>query len=162
VRRAAIIPHSMLRLLYVVNGEDRATPLTGGRVRLGRGSDNDVVLYDVSVSRYHAEILREPDGWSVHDLKSTNGVEVNGVPVEKAPLRPGDRMAVGAFEIRVEAVEGILTVQVSDDGVGGADPGRGTGLRGLGQRIRSVDGSMNIDSPPGGPTVLVVELPCAS
>src|SRR4051794_39982532 len=87
----AIIPPSMLRLRYVVNGEERANPLTGGRVRLGRGSDNDVVLSDVSVSRYHAEILREgEDGWSVHDLKSTNGVEVNGVPVEKAPLRPGD------------------------------------------------------------------------
>ncbi|MEA2599981.1 MAG: adenylate cyclase [Acidobacteriota bacterium] len=93
----------MLRLRYVVNGEERVNPLTGGRVRLGRGSDNDVVLSDVSVSRYHAEILREgDDGWSVHDLKSTNGVEVNGVPVEKAPLNPGDLLGVGAFEIRVE------------------------------------------------------------
>ena len=96
----------MLRLRYVVNGEERASPLSGGRVRLGRGSDNDVVLSDVSVSRYHAEILREGnDGWSVHDLKSTNGVEVNGVPVEKAPLRPGDLLGVGAFELRVEAEE---------------------------------------------------------
>src|SRR5947209_9905881 len=95
----------MLRLRYVVNGEDRATPLTGGRVRLGRGSDNAVVLSDVSVSRYHAEILREAEGWSVHDLRSTNGVEVNGVPVEKAPLGPGDLMSVGSFEIRVEAEE---------------------------------------------------------
>jgi adenylate cyclase len=95
----------MLRLRYVVNGEERATPLSGGRVRLGRGSDNDIVLSDVSVSRYHAEILREGDAWSVHDLKSTNGVEVNGVSVEKAPLRPGDLLVVGAFEIRAEAEE---------------------------------------------------------
>src|SRR5436305_796989 len=95
----------MLRLRYVVNGEERATPLTGGRVRLGRGSDNDVVLSDVSVSRYHAEILREADGWSVHDLKSTNGVDVNRVPVEKAPLRPGDLLTIGAFEIRLEEEE---------------------------------------------------------
>ena len=68
----------MLRLRYIASGEDRVVPLAGGRVRLGRGSDNDVVLSDVSVSRYHAEILREADGWTVHDLKSTNGVEVNG------------------------------------------------------------------------------------
>jgi len=96
----------MLRLRYVVNGEDRVVPLTGGgRIRLGRGSDNDVVLSDVSVSRYHAEILREPDGWSVHDLRSTNGVEVNRVPVEKAPLRPGDLLGIGSFEIRLEADE---------------------------------------------------------
>lgn len=95
----------MLRLRYVVNGEERANPLSGGRIRLGRGSDNDVVLSDVSVSRYHAEILREGEGWSVHDLKSTNGVEVNGVPVEKATLHPGDLLGVGAFELRVESEE---------------------------------------------------------
>jgi adenylate cyclase len=95
----------MLRLRYTVDGEERAVPVTGGRTRLGRGGDNDVVLSDVSVSRYHAEILREADGWSVHDLKSTNGVEVNRVPVEKAPLRPGDLLGIGAFEIRVEAEE---------------------------------------------------------
>jgi adenylate cyclase len=95
----------MLRLRYTVNGEERAVPLAGGRTRLGRGGDNDVVLSDVSVSRYHAEILREAGGWSVHDLKSTNGVEVNRVPVEKAPLRPGDVLGIGVFEIRVEAEE---------------------------------------------------------
>jgi adenylate cyclase len=95
----------MLRLRYIVNGEDRVVPVLGGRLRLGRGSDNDVVLSDVSVSRYHAEILREADGWSVHDLKSTNGVDVNRVPVEKAPLRAGDLLTVGAFEIRLEEEE---------------------------------------------------------
>ena len=95
----------MLRLRYTVNGEERAVSLAGGKVRLGRGGDNDVVLSDVSVSRYHAEILREADGWSVHDLKSTNGVEVNRVPVEKAPLGPGDVLGIGTFEIRVEAEE---------------------------------------------------------
>jgi adenylate cyclase len=101
----------MLRLRFVVNGEDRVVPLTGsGRIRLGRGSDNDVVLTDVSVSRYHAEILREPGGWSVRDLRSTNGVEVNRVPVEKAPLRPGDVLGIGSFEIRLEEDE-PLSVQ---------------------------------------------------
>ncbi|HKI00917.1 MAG TPA: adenylate/guanylate cyclase domain-containing protein [Thermoanaerobaculia bacterium] len=95
----------MLRLRYIVNDEERVAPLTGGRTRLGRGGDNDVVLADVSVSRYHAEILRETDGWSVHDLKSTNGVQVNHVPVEKAPLRPGDLLGIGTFEVRIEADE---------------------------------------------------------
>jgi adenylate cyclase len=94
----------MLRLRYIASGEDRVVPLTG-RIRLGRGSDNDIVLSDVSVSRYHAEILREAGGWAVHDLKSTNGVEVNRVPVEKAPLRPGDLLTIGAFEIRLEEEE---------------------------------------------------------
>jgi adenylate cyclase len=95
----------MLRLRYTVNGEERAVSLAGGRVRLGRGSDNDVVLSDVSVSRYHAEILRELNGWSVHDLKSTNGIEVNRAPVEKAPLRTGDLLTIGSFEVRLEEEE---------------------------------------------------------
>ncbi len=95
----------MLRLRYTVNGEERAVSLAAGRIRLGRGSDNDVVLSDVSVSRYHAEILREPGGWSVHDLKSTNGVEVNRVPVERAPLRAGDLLTIGSFEVRLEEEE---------------------------------------------------------
>ena len=41
------------------HGEERTFTLSGDRIRLGRGSDNDVVLSDVSVSRYHAEIRRE-------------------------------------------------------------------------------------------------------
>jgi signal transduction histidine kinase len=53
-----------------------------------------------------------------------------------------------------------LHVIVTDDGVGGADPVRGTGLAGLARRAASVDGTFEIDSPPGGPTMLTVDLPC--
>lgn len=92
----------MLLLRYVLDGEDHVFPLTGSRVRLGRGSDNDVVLSDVSVSRYHAELLREADGWHVQDLRSTNGVEVNRAPVQRAPLQPGDRLGIGVFDLVLE------------------------------------------------------------
>ena len=53
-----------------------------------------------------------------------------------------------------------LHVIVTDDGAGGADPARGTGLAGLARRAASVDGTFEIDSPPGGPTLLTVDLPC--
>jgi signal transduction histidine kinase len=53
-----------------------------------------------------------------------------------------------------------LHVIVTDDGVGGADPAEGTGLAGLARRAASVDGTFEIDSPPGGPTLLTVDLPC--
>jgi len=53
-----------------------------------------------------------------------------------------------------------LHVIVTDDGMGGADPARGTGLAGLARRAASVDGTFEIDSPPGGPTLLTVDLPC--
>ncbi|WP_433335726.1 sensor histidine kinase [Spirillospora sp. CA-294931] len=55
----------------------------------------------------------------------------------------------------------VLRVAVRDDGVGGADPSRGTGLTGLARRVGSVDGTFRITSPAGGPTTVTVELPCA-
>ena len=55
---------------------------------------------------------------------------------------------------------GRLVITVMDDGVGGADAGRGSGLAGLRQRTASVDGTLKIVSPLGGPTTLTAELPC--
>jgi signal transduction histidine kinase len=53
-----------------------------------------------------------------------------------------------------------LVVEVRDDGTGGADPHAGTGLTGLADRVAASDGRLLLASPPGGPTVLRVELPC--
>jgi signal transduction histidine kinase len=64
-------------------------------------------------------------------------------------------------EVFVQRSGDRLHVIVSDDGVGGADPARGTGLAGLAKRASSVDGTFEITSPPGGPTLLTVDLPCA-
>jgi signal transduction histidine kinase len=63
-------------------------------------------------------------------------------------------------EVGVRRDGDVLRVTITDDGTGGADPSRGTGLAGLAQRVRSVDGSLSISSPPGGPTVIAAELPC--
>ena len=54
---------------------------------------------------------------------------------------------------------GLLRLDVSDDGVGGADVTRGSGLSGLVQRVSTVDGRIDVSSPPGGPTVVTVVLP---
>ncbi|HEY1668724.1 MAG TPA: sensor domain-containing protein [Trebonia sp.] len=53
----------------------------------------------------------------------------------------------------------VLRLRVGDDGRGGADPSRGTGLDGLRQRVSTVDGALTVSSPPGGPTSVTVELP---
>ena len=63
-------------------------------------------------------------------------------------------------EVFVQRAGERLHIIVSDDGAGGADPARGTGLAGLAKRAASVDGSFEIASPPGGPTLLTVDLPC--
>lgn len=56
----------------------------------------------------------------------------------------------------------LLTVEVRDDGRGGADPARGSGLTGLADRAAAAGGRLLLSSPAGGPTILRVELPCAS
>jgi signal transduction histidine kinase len=55
-----------------------------------------------------------------------------------------------------------LTVEITDNGHGDADPARGSGLTGLADRVAVVGGRMLLSSPPGGPTVLCVEVPCQS
>ena len=56
---------------------------------------------------------------------------------------------------------GMLRIGVTDDGCGGADPARGTGLRGIERRLAAFDGVLAVSSPPGGPTVVNMEIPCA-
>ena len=53
----------------------------------------------------------------------------------------------------------MLRVEVSDDGVGGADAARGSGIRGLQDRVAAIGGRLSIDSPAGQGTVVVAELP---
>jgi len=55
---------------------------------------------------------------------------------------------------------GLLRIDVGDDGRGGADPARGTGLRGIERRLSAFDGILALSSPPGRPTVATLELPC--
>jgi pSer/pThr/pTyr-binding forkhead associated (FHA) protein len=92
----------MLRLRATIEGAERIFPLSANEVRIGRGGDNEIVLSDFSVSRRHAALRREAEGWFVHDLMSTNGVQLNLVAVKKAPLRAGDRIKIGIFELYVE------------------------------------------------------------
>jgi signal transduction histidine kinase len=52
-------------------------------------------------------------------------------------------------------------IEVSDDGVGGADPSSGTGLRGLSDRLAALDGRLEVHSPPGAGTLVRAKVPCA-
>ncbi|PNG22944.1 sensor histidine kinase [Streptomyces cahuitamycinicus] len=58
--------------------------------------------------------------------------------------------------------EGQLAVEVEDDGHGGADTGRGTGLQGVADRVSVLDGRLQVSSPPGGPTVFRLLVPCST
>jgi signal transduction histidine kinase len=69
------------------------------------------------------------------------------------------RAHTGSVSIR--HADGALTMVVADDGTGGADPAAGTGLRGIERRLAAFDGTITLSSPPGGPTVITMEVPCA-
>jgi ABC-type multidrug transport system ATPase subunit len=70
----------------------------GQVLRIGRHKDNDIVLQDLRISRFHAEMRRAGDTYEIVDLGSTNGVHLNGVAVGRARLTPGDRIAIGRHD----------------------------------------------------------------
>ncbi|MEV7182751.1 histidine kinase [Kitasatospora sp. NPDC093102] len=67
----------------------------------------------------------------------------------------------GRAGIELRYDRGVLRITVSDNGRGGADAGRGTGLRGVERRLATFDGVVSVSSPPDGPTTVIMELPCA-
>jgi signal transduction histidine kinase len=63
--------------------------------------------------------------------------------------------------VSVQRQNGHAVIEVRDDGVGGADPDAGTGLRGLADRLTIVDGRLEVVSPPGEGTLIRAQIPCA-
>jgi signal transduction histidine kinase len=61
---------------------------------------------------------------------------------------------------RMYYTAGLLRAEITDDGRGGADPGSGTGLAGIEHRLGAFDGILACSSPVGGPTIIVIEVPC--
>jgi signal transduction histidine kinase len=82
--------------------------------------------------------------------------------VAEALTNTAKHAGASAATIRARQDADHLVVEVSDDGRGGADADRGSGLRGLEDRVAALGGSLRITSPDGGGTVVAVELPCAS
>ena len=74
-------------------------------LRIGRAPDNDVVVSDLSVSRYHAELRRTANAYQIVDLDSHNGTFVNGQQVGSAPLTEGDIVGIGPSTFRLSGTE---------------------------------------------------------
>jgi signal transduction histidine kinase len=70
--------------------------------------------------------------------------------------------SAGHVQVRTIWKDDSLTVEVADDGVGGADPTKGSGLRGLADRLAAVDGTLEVVSPKGGGTLLLAHIPSAA
>jgi signal transduction histidine kinase len=81
--------------------------------------------------------------------------------VAEALANAGKHSKARRVDIRIIRDGDVLTVEVADDGVGGANP-NGTGLSGLRRRVEALDGTLRVASPPGGPTLIRAEMPCGS
>jgi hypothetical protein len=86
----------------ILVGDGSRNVVRGEHAVIGRSRDCEVVVADPNVSRRHAELRRGDDGWTVHDLGSTNGIKVNGRRVDSAVLRPGDDITLGVTHLTFE------------------------------------------------------------
>jgi signal transduction histidine kinase len=126
----------------------------------------------------HPAILTEQGlGAALRTLAERSPVAVNivDIPTDRLPAQ----VAAAAYFLVSEALANVakhahasrvhvsvvrldrrVLVNVDDDGVGNADPSRGSGLRGLADRVHALDGELIVDSPPGGGTHIHAEIPC--
>ncbi|RMH40164.1 MAG: FHA domain-containing protein [Deltaproteobacteria bacterium] len=84
-----------------------------GEVTIGGMKDNDVVLPDETVSRYHCKIIQEETGYVLVDLHSTNGTFINKVRIREAFLRPGCTISCGQTQIKFNAVDEAVEIRPS-------------------------------------------------
>jgi signal transduction histidine kinase len=79
--------------------------------------------------------------------------------VSECLTNAGKHAQAGSASVRVSWVADLVVVEVADDGVGGADPAAGSGLRGLSDRVQALGGRLLVTSSPDG-TVVTAEIPC--
>lgn len=97
-------------LTFSQSGEEHSRPLGQETVRIGRHEDNDIVLDNPYISRYHAEIVSEGSRHVIHDLGSTSGTFANGERIGRRRLKDGDSIRLG----RARGVEFVFHTDESD------------------------------------------------
>ena len=122
-------PETLILTVIAPDGVTRQVRVTRSPFRIGRQPDRDLTLKDSRISREHAVILREDGAYYIEDSKSRHGLYVNGRKVDRARLRPHDRIGFGAedsYEILVGAeksktgplLERVAQLPESSEGTG--------------------------------------------
>jgi signal transduction histidine kinase len=166
---------SMVNAKLANDPEGARTLLSAAREHLADGLDE---LRELARGIHPVVLTERGLGPALEALqtRATVPVEITDVPAERLP----PSVEAAAYYVIVEAItnvakyaraagatvavrrsDGVATVTVSDDGVGGADPDHGSGLRGLAARVEALNGRVDVDSPPAGGTRITAEIPLA-
>ena len=94
------VPEGAARFLVMIDGDGDIVHLLGRRTTVGRGPGNDIQLDQSFVSRHHAILIAGPNQTVIEDLRSTNGVLVNGQRVRRCVLNDGDVVLIGKTKLR--------------------------------------------------------------
>ncbi len=139
--------------LVVLSGRARGTRLTlTERLRIGKSKDNDLVLPDETVSRYHCEVRRVASGVHITDLGSTNHTRVGQAIVREATLAPGATFTVGDVDLLLRVDASPMHVLPSEADHFGAALGRSLGMRsifGVLERIARTDATVLLEGETG-------------
>ncbi len=103
--RAAEIHLRRCKLIASVGGRAREHVFDQHEIRIGAMDDNDLVVNDETVSRYHCKIVQEASSWVLVDLGSTNGTFINRVRVREAFLKPGCSLGIGNAELKFQSAD---------------------------------------------------------
>jgi ABC transport system ATP-binding/permease protein len=98
----------------IVRQPSAIMPLPTQVLRIGRAPDNEVVVADLSVSRYHAELRRSVRGYEIVDLDSHNGTYVNGQRVSSAPVTEADIVGIGPATFHMVGQELVEFIDTGD------------------------------------------------
>lgn len=121
-------------------------------VTLGAMDDNDVVLRDDTVSRYHCRIIQEGNAYVVQDLSSTNGTFINMVRIKEAYLKPGCTLSLGKSRILFKSIDEKVRIKPSADDRFGGIIGANRHMRqlyGILERIAPTDTTIVIEGETG-------------
>ena len=127
-----------LQIHYVDLGVPRVADLRG-EMSVGRTEGNDLVLNHPSVSRKHARFEARDGHWWIVDLKSTNGVKVNGNLITESAVTPGDKILIGSVQLELR---GMPSVEFTGESM--FDNPSGTVIR----RISDFNSEFNLDFTP--------------
>jgi hypothetical protein len=133
------------------DGVGKSFPITDSSLKIGKATDNDVVIDSPTVSRNHIVIQRQGDRFLVQDLQSTNGTFIDGAQIREAYLKPGQLLELGDVQLRFQSTLTPVRIAPSVEDRLGELVGKSVPMRqifALLKRISSTDSTLLLVGRP--------------